>query len=291
MHRSNASLNVAIIGPGRIGQALGHLLVQSRVPVGYIVGRNLAKARRAVRFIGRGEPLRLTHPKLLTASILLLTTSDSTLAQVAKELAQQGRGKHAWRGKVVLHTCGSLPSDILRPLKLRGAAIGSLHPYQTVPSPQAGVRNLRGCFWGIEGDPQALRVAKRWVKLLRGVAFPLHPNGKTLYHLSAFLVSPTLVTLMEQSTLALKRAGVPSKIARPMLRQFVTETAKNFAELGARRALTGPAVRGDWTTIRRHLAVLRHTSPHFVPVYQALLRAMLRLAGQQAPWRRAAGVR
>jgi predicted short-subunit dehydrogenase-like oxidoreductase (DUF2520 family) len=276
---------VAIIGLGRLGQALGRLLAASRVPIAWIAARDLAAARLAARFIGRGKPLRLSDPELTKAAIFLLTTTDSALAEVAQKLAKQGSGKRPWRGKVVLHTCGSLPSTVLRPLKLRGAAIGSLHPYQTVPSPQAGVRNLRGCFWGIEGDRRAQQVAKRWVKLLEGVAFPIRPQGKTIYHLSAFLVSPTLVTLMEQSTRLLKEAGVPPGIARPMLRQFVVETAKNFSELGARRALTGPAVRGDWTTIGRHLAVLRRSAPEFVPVYQTLLHAMLRLAGQKAPRR------
>jgi predicted short-subunit dehydrogenase-like oxidoreductase (DUF2520 family) len=280
---------VAIIGPGRVGQALGRLLAQSRVPIAYVAARQLARARQAVRFIGRGKPLGLADPALMRASVLLLTTSDSALAQVAEELARQASGMDAWRGKVVLHTCGSLPSAVLRPLKLRGAAIGSLHPYQTVPSPQAGVRNLRGCFWGIEGDRQASRIARRWVKLLGGVAFAILPRKKTLYHLSAFLVSPTLVTLMEQSTDLLGKAGVPPGIARPMLRQFVAETIENFAEIGARRALTGPAVRGDWTTIRRHLAALKRAAPRFVPVYETLLQAMLRLAGRKAPRRLSSG--
>jgi predicted short-subunit dehydrogenase-like oxidoreductase (DUF2520 family) len=255
------------------------------------VARDLAAARPAARFIGRAKPLRLSDPELMKASIFLLTTTDSALVEVARQLAKQGSGKSPWRGKVVLHTCGSLPSTVLRPLKLRGAAIGSLHPYQTVPSPQAGVRNLRGCFWGIEGDRRAQQVARRWVKLFKGVAFPIRPKGKTLYHLSAFLVSPTLVTLMEQSMRLLKKAGVPARIARPMLRQFVVETAKNFSELGALRALTGPAVRGDWATIGRHLAALKRSAPDFVPVYQALLQAMLRLAGQKAPRRQGEGTR
>jgi len=291
MRRLNSSSRVAIIGPGRLGQALGRLLAASRVPIAWIAARDLAAARLATRFIGRGEPLGLSDPELTNASIFLLTTTDSALAEVARELAEQGSGKSPWRGKVVLHTFGSLPSMVLRPLKLRGAAIGSLHPYQSVPSSQAGVRNLRGCFWGIEGDRRAQQVARRWVKLFEGVAFPIRPKGKTLYHLSAFLVSPTLVTLMEQSTRLLKKAGVPVRIARPMLRQFVVETAKNFSELGALRALTGPAVRGDWATIGRHLAVLRRSAPDFVPVYQALLQAMLRLAGQKAPRRRGEGTR
>jgi predicted short-subunit dehydrogenase-like oxidoreductase (DUF2520 family) len=290
MRKHTSGSGVAIIGPGRVGQALGWLLAQAHVPIAYVAARQLARARQAMRFIGRGKPLGLTDPELVNASVFLLTTSDSALAQVAEELAKQGSGKDPWRGKVVLHTCGSLPSAILRPLKLRGAAIGSLHPYQTIPSPQAGVHNLRGCFWGIEGDRQALRITKHWVKLLEGVAFPIHPGKKTLYHLSAFLVSPTLVTLMEQATLLLRKAGVPPGIARPMLRQFVIETTKNFAEMGARRALTGPAVRGDWTTIRRHRAALRRAAPRFVPLYETLLWAMLRLAGRKAPrrlWARA----
>ena len=258
---------------------MGRLLAQSRVPIALIAGRNPAAAHRAVRFIGKGKATGLADPRLQGASVLLITTSDSAVAEVARKLAKQGKGRDTWRGKVVLHTCGSLPSAALRPLKLRGAAIGSLHPYQTVPSPQAGVRNLRGCFWALEGDRGAIRVARRWVKLLGGFAFSIRPEEKTLYHLSAFIVCPTVVTLMAKAMDLLKLAGVPSRISGPMIRQFVTETARNFVDLGARRALTGPAVRGDWTTIRRHLTALRRAAPDFVPVYQTLLTAMLTLTG------------
>jgi predicted short-subunit dehydrogenase-like oxidoreductase (DUF2520 family) len=282
MRKRQPVRSVAIVGAGRIGQAMGRLLAQSHVPIVFIAARNPVAARRAVRFIGEGKPIGWADSELQSASVLLISTSDSAVAEVARALAKQGKGGKAWRGKVVLHTCGSLPSDVLRPLQLRGAAIGSLHPYQTVPSPQAGVRNLRGCFWALEGDRQALRVARDWVRRLGGVPFSVRPKEKTLYHLSAFIVCPTVVTLMAQATSLLKQAGVPLRISRPMLRQFVTETAKNFADLGARRALTGPAVRGDWATIRRHLAALRKSAPEFVPVYQSLLQAMLRLAGAKA---------
>jgi len=269
---------VAIIGPGRVGQAMGRLLAAARVPIAFIVARQRAAARRAAQFIQEGRPIGLADFRLQEASVFLIATSDSAIATVARALAQAGPRSDAWRGKVVLHTCGSLPSTVLNPLKRQGAAIGSLHPYQTVPSPQAGVRNLRGCFWAVEGDPQAVRVARDWVRRLGGVTFPLRPQDKTLYHLSAFMVCPTVVTLMAQASGLLAEAGVPPRISRPMLRQFVSETARNFAELGARRALTGPAVRGDWATIRRHMTALRRSAPAFVPVYRSLLQAMLRLA-------------
>jgi predicted short-subunit dehydrogenase-like oxidoreductase (DUF2520 family) len=261
---------------------MGRLLAQARIPVAFVAARKLAAARRAVQFIGAGEPVSLADPRLIEASVFLIATSDSAIAPLARSFAKAGKGSDAWHGKVVLHTCGSLGSAVLKPLKLRGAAVGSLHPYQTVPSREAGVRNLRGCFWAVEGDRRALQVARDWVKCLDGVAFSVRPEHKTLYHLSAFLVCPTLVTLMAQASTLLEQSGVPQRISRPMLKQFVTETARNFAEVGGRRALTGPVVRGDWVTIRRHLAALKRSAPEFVPVYRSLLQAMLRLAKKSA---------
>ena len=280
MPRDNSNLSsVAVIGPGRIGQAMGRLLAQAGIAVVCVAARRLAAARNAARFIGQGRAVRLEDLGPQDAAVFLITTSDSSVAQLAANLAKRGQGEKPWLGKVVLHTCGSLPSDVLRPIKRKGAAIGSLHPFQTVPSPQAGMRNLRGGFWGIEGDRRAVRVAKNWIKLLEGVAFPVWSGKKTLYHLSAFISCATVVTLMAEAADLLKLAGVPEKISRPMLRQFVGQTAGNFADLGP-RALTGPAVRGDWVTIRRHLAALSKAAPEFVPVYRSLLTAMLRLAEQ-----------
>jgi predicted short-subunit dehydrogenase-like oxidoreductase (DUF2520 family) len=271
---------IAIIGPGRVGQALGRLLSQKGFLVLFVAARRREAAQRAVRFIGSGRPVSLDAPELTCAPVILLTTSDAALAPLARRLASLGKD---WSGRVVLHTSGSVPASVLAPLKRRGAAIGSLHPYQTIPNPATGVRNLPGGFWGIEGDPAARQVATRWIRALRGVAFPIRPEKKILYHAAAFMVCPTLVTLMDQSVKFLSLSGVPDKIARPMLARFVTETVKNFVELGGRKALTGPASRGDWQIIRRHLAALRRDFPGIVSLYQELLRAMLRLAGKRAP--------
>ena len=268
---------IAIIGPGRIGQAMGRLLAKSRVPVALVAGRNPEALRHAVKFIGQGTPVTLSDPRLLEASILLIATSDSAIAGVARSISRMGRGKLPWKGKVVLHTCGSLPSSILNSFKLRGAAVGSMHPFQTVPSPRAGVKSLRGCYWGIEGDPQALRVARNWISQLDGVALRVRPKDKTIYHLSAFIACPGVATLMAQAASLLVQAGIPERVSRPMLGQIVASTAGNFAQLGGHKALTGPAVRGDWGTVRNHRVSLRKASPEFLPVYDALLKAMLRL--------------
>jgi len=267
---------VAIAGPGRLGQAMGKLLFDAGVPVRFVAARQLARARRAVRFIGGGKALGLNDPQLADAHIILMTTSDTALGPVARRLA----GCRAdWSGRVVLHTCGSLPASVLGPFKQRGAGIGSLHPYQTIPNPAAGVRNLPGCFWAVEGDRRAVVVARRWVKALAGKSFHVPPEAKPLYHLSAFLVCPTVATLMDASERLLQQAGVPKQFIRPMLGKFVSETARNFAEFGARKSLTGPAARGDWEILERHLAELRRFAPEVIPAYRELVNLMLRVAG------------
>ncbi len=280
--RRNGS-GITLVGPGRVGQAMGRLLHEAGLPVRYVAARRLAAARRAVRFMRAGTPITLEDPRVVDAGVLLITTADAAIAAVAGALAERWDDRSIWAGKVVLHTCGSLPSSILQPLRRLGAAIGSVHPYQTIPTPEAGFKNLRGTYWGIEGDAAARKVARGWVKKLGGRSFPIRPAQKPLYHLSAFLVCPTEVTLMEHARRLLKRAGVPDTIARPMLAQFVSETVKNFAQFGARRSLTGPASRGDWATIERHRVLLRRTAPTLLPLYRELLRAMVRLARRRAP--------
>jgi predicted short-subunit dehydrogenase-like oxidoreductase (DUF2520 family) len=277
---------VGIIGPGRVGQAMGRLLLAAGVPVRLVAARRPEAARRAVRFIGGGKPVAIDSPALADARILLIATSDGAIKPVAERLAQLRRD---WSGRTVLHTCGSLPAagprSVLGALHRRGAAVGSLHPFQTIPSPEAGTRSLVGCYWAVEGDRAAVRLASQWVKSLRGVAFRLRPDRKTLYHAAAALTCPTVITLMDGAERLLALAGVPAKIARPMLTQFVAQTAKHFGALGGRRALTGPASRGDFATLARHLAALRRHAPDLLPAYRELVRSTLKLAGRRAPRR------
>jgi predicted short-subunit dehydrogenase-like oxidoreductase (DUF2520 family) len=289
-------LSVAIIGPGRVGQALAKLLAAAGVPVDFVAARRIKRARRAQKFIGRGRAVTLTDPAMAQASIFVLTVADRALAPVAEQLASRlrttvdggelskpARAGKPLAGRIFLHTCGSLDARILSPLAHLGGAVGSLHPFQTVPSPQQGAKNLLGTFWTTEGDPSACRLARTWARLLKGKVVRIRSDRKTLYHLSAFLVCPTLVALMDRATGFLEEVGAPRRTARQMLGAFVGETVKNFVEFGGRCSLTGPASRGDWAVIRRHRLELRRRAPDLLPVYDSLLREMLHLARKQPP--------
>jgi predicted short-subunit dehydrogenase-like oxidoreductase (DUF2520 family) len=259
---------------------MAKLLAESGFQIRFVAARRPEAARRAIRFIDSGKAVGLRSKELADPAIILLTVADAALEPLARPLATL---RDDWAGKVVLHTCGALPSAVLRPFQRRGASIGSLHPFQTVPSPTVGLRNLPGCFWGIEGDRQACAVATRLARALGGTPFRLRPSWKILYHVGAFLACPAIVTLLDQSARLLRDAGVPVGMVRPMLGRFVNETVGNFVEFGGVGALTGPAVRGDWRTIEEHYRALRRHAPAIAPVYRELTRRMLQLAGRRIP--------
>lgn len=279
-HESVASQDVTIVGPGRVGQSIGKLLGEAGIRIRYVAARRAEAARRAVRFIGSGAAVGLDCESLADTGVVILTVSDAALASLARQLASW----HCpWSDKVVLHTSGALPSDVLRPLRRRGASVGSLHPFQTVPTAAVGLRNLSGCFWGIEGDRRACEVATALARALGGTPFRVKPSWKLLYHAAAVLSCGAVVALLDQSARLLRAAGVPAAIVRPMLGHFAGETVGNFVSLGGHQALTGPAVRGDWQTIAQHLASLRRRAPEIVPAYVELTRIMIRLAGRRPP--------
>jgi predicted short-subunit dehydrogenase-like oxidoreductase (DUF2520 family) len=117
--------------------------------------------------------------------------------------------------------------------------------------------------------------------MLGGRSFIIDPDRKAAYHAAAVISCAGIVTLMEISKRLLESCGIAPGPSRRMLEAFVSETARNFGELGVPRALTGPAVRGDWATIEMHLAVLRRQAPGAVPLYRELTRQILVLTGQR----------
>ena len=66
-------------------------------------------------------------------------------------------------------------------------------------------------------------------------------------------------------------------VTREQLAPLVLATARQWAELGPERALTGPIARGDAATVRKHLDALA-SEPATRALYAALSLAAVELA-------------
>lgn len=257
---------VSIVGPGRLGSALAIALAEAGYRVTEIVARRSAGAKTLARKVGA----RVTGlGDAIAADVVWLCVPDSEIAAAARQLARTSE----WKGKIALHPSGALGSGELGALRRQGAAVASCHPMMSFTR---GVRpELRGVPFAIEGDARAKRIAAAMARALGGEPLPIALRSKPLYHAFGAFGSPLLVALLAVGERVGKAAGVPrSRLRReraPMLRQ----TLENYLENGAEAAFTGPLVRGDVATIRRHLQALR-ALPEVREVYVALARSALR---------------
>lgn len=269
-------LSVCVVGPGRLGTALSLNLRRAGWDIARLVVRpGGRKARKAVQ-LGRtvGATVVELGESLLPAGLIWITVPDDAIASVATELA----GKQDWRVRIVFHSSGALTSDALQPLRAKGARVASVHPGMTFVD--KSMPTLKGVPFGVEGDPAAVRVARKIIAALGGTAVKIRKENKVLYHAFDAFASPLLIALIAALEEVGQAAGIPRNKLRTMAGPLLRRTLGNYLEQGAGAAFSGPFVRGDVAVVQRHLEALREL-PEARAAYLALARvAITRLPGK-----------
>jgi len=262
------SETLSIIGAGRVGKSLGRRLRESGWRIGVVSTRSIPTARAAVRVIGAGHASDRPIRQVLASDVVLIAAPDRSIETVAAELAHLGGAE--WRGKVVFHTSGALDSSALKALSDAGAATGSIHPMQTFSS--QGVPNLAGRMFGIDGHPAAMKVARKMIRQMDGVAVRLSGTNKAAYHAAGSFACAHVLALLETATRLLMDQGFKRRQATRALVALARQTLDNLERIGPRASWTGPLTRGDFQTVQRHVEALSEFPPEYAEAYSALLR-------------------
>lgn len=252
---------IAIIGMGNLGGALAGSLRRA--------GYSVETAKKS-----KWTASKNISPKV-RAKVVWFCVPDREIARAAGTLAK----KMDWKGRVALHSSGALSSDELDVLRRQGAAIASVHPLMTFVHGSRPL--LTGVSFALEGDIGAVRVARRIVKDLGGQAYSIRKEDKAAYHAWGTFASPLLTALLVTTEQVAAIAGIKEKEVRRRMMPILRQTLANYATLGAAGAFSGPIVRGDANTIRRHLEVLNEI-PEVRDVYLALARTAVQyLSGKK----------
>jgi predicted short-subunit dehydrogenase-like oxidoreductase (DUF2520 family) len=266
---------VAIIGAGKVGTAIGYLLSRRGYRIVGVASRKLSSSRKAISFIGQGAASSNPGKIARHAEIIFITTSDESIEDVCKKLARDG---NLVQGTYMFHTCGALPSSILGPAKRKGLYIGSIHPLQSLADVQEAVKRLKGSYFCIEGDREALLVAKRIVSDLKGRCFTVRVDRKPLYHAGAAVVSNFLVSTVYFGLELNEAAGIKKKSALKALMPLIKGTIRNIEKIGIPSALTGPIARGDSEIVSQHLKSISKEKKEFLNLYSELGRHTVKIA-------------
>ncbi len=169
----------------------------------------------------------------------------------------------------VIHLSGSLGLGVLETHRRRG----SLHPLVPLPDETIGSRRLMsGITFAVAGDP----ITRTLADSLGGRALEVDDDDRTAYHAAASIAANHLVALVGQVERVAATAGLPLDAFAGLMRAALDDAVA----LGPRRALTGPAVRGDWGTVERHRAELNGMAGHRTELaaYDAMVGLARRLS-------------
>jgi predicted short-subunit dehydrogenase-like oxidoreductase (DUF2520 family) len=270
---------IAIIGAGRLGTALVRELARANYKISEVVSREKAASKIRARQLAAEVGARAATVKTaqFNADVIWICVPDSEIATVAREMAavapsvvQKQSTKKRWQGEVVFHSSGALTSDELDLLREQGAVVASVHPLMTFV--RRSVPALEKVPFGIEGDARAVREARRIVRQLGAQAFTVRKESKAAYHAWGTFLSPLLLAFLVTAEDVAGQAGVSGPDARKKMLPIVKQTLANYAVLGPAAAFSGPIVRGDVGTVKKHLRVLSKNSGAS-DVYIALVKS------------------
>ena len=245
-----------------------------------VASRSHASALRLARLIpgcsAQVEPQAIVD----RCRIVFLTVPDDVITQVASSLDWP-----ADRG--VVHCSGAGTTELLSPAATAGALCGSFHPLQTFTSlptdedasalPAVAQARLEGVTFAVEGSGWLRETLDAMASDLGGRTIEIEPADRPLYHASAVMSCGAIVALLRSAASLWQKMGVDEETAFRSIIPLARATLENAAALGPEAAITGPVVRGDVATLRRHLAALQARAPEVLPLYIELTRASIPL--------------
>lgn len=246
--------SVSIIGPGRLGIAIGIALTSAGYRIDSLVGRRRSQIRKAVTTLDVSCEVLVAKEfdRFTPADLVIVAVPDDRIPEIAEELQKID----IQRRPTVLHTSGALSSDVFARLAEKGWHTGSIHPLASISDSGTGAALLKKAYWCVEGDGAAVRLARRAVADIGGQSFSIDSKSKPLYHAAAVMTSGNVTALFDVALDMLERCGVSRRKGQKILLPLLESTTSNLARLNPAEALTGSFARGDVATVMMHLAAL-----------------------------------
>lgn len=257
---------VTIVGAGTVGRSIAHALFYSRVKIEGIYsdkGKSAAKLAKIIHCNNYG----ILNEQSSLSDIVIIAVPDKNIKNVAGVIS---KNLNKVRNRIIFHTSGALDSEILSEVKKKGAVCASFHPLQTF-SRSKKLTSMMGIWCAVEGDRRAISVAHELGKALRANIFTISKKDKPLYHATAVFASNYLTTILSIVEELSAYIRIPKKKIWKIYSPLILQTVLNTFNSSPAEALTGPIVRGDTETIKKHIKALSTPSlKHLAMLYSVL---------------------
>lgn len=255
-------LRVGVVSAGRVGSVLGAALRSAGHLITGVAAVSDISRLRAEALLA-GVPILPADQVVADCELLILAVPDDVLPGLVEGFASAGVFRP---GQFIAHTSGGYGVSVLAP------AVESLpmaiHPAMTFTGTSIDLSRLHDTPFGVTAAEEIRPVAEALVVEMGGDPIWVPEDARVVYHAAMVIGSNYLNVLVNESISLLKDAGMenPGRLLAPLLSASL-DNALRFGD----KALTGPVVRGDSVTVRKHLDALADR-PQTRSAYQVLGR-------------------
>jgi predicted short-subunit dehydrogenase-like oxidoreductase (DUF2520 family) len=249
-------MNIVCIGSGNVAT---HLAIAFKAVGAELVqiwsrdirnGEILAALTKSTAISNWGELDR-------TADCYLIAVKDDAIPAVAERL----KGVKG----IVIHTSGATAMDTLAGT---GTAHGVLYPLQTFSKTKAiDLTKVPLCIEA--SDPATFEKLSAIAHLISPLVSSVNSKQRKVLHLAAVFACNFSNHLYTLSNLILEQHELKFDLLKPL----ILETAEKVQNSLPEEVQTGPAVRNDEETMKKHMALL-HGFPELQEIYEMLSKSI-----------------
>jgi predicted short-subunit dehydrogenase-like oxidoreductase (DUF2520 family) len=231
-------MDIVIIGTGNAATVLGRKLKKAGHNIVQVFGRNSSEASELAYELDT-ESTTYWNVVNKTADLYIIAVSDIAIEEVFRELHLSD--------KTVVHTAASVPKDIL---KSGANHYGVLYPLQSLKKDAGYVPEIPMIIDA--SDKKTLNMLDVLAHTISDRVVEADDATRVKLHLAAVMVNNFTNHLYALVEKYCRDEELDFYLLLPLIR----ETASRLENISPAKSQTGPAIRGDHTTIEKHLELL-----------------------------------
>jgi predicted short-subunit dehydrogenase-like oxidoreductase (DUF2520 family) len=232
---------IVLAGSGRVAWQLGKRLKFKGLPVAQVLSRTAGHARALAETLG-AEWSDQWSEVLPDADWVLLAISDDVIGEVGAHLAPY------LPDALVTHTSGATPGAVLAPHFRR---YGVFYPLQTFSLERKPAwSKIPFCVDATTGADRSF--LEKTARKIGGRVYHVDDAQRAQLHVAAVFANNFANHCFAIAEKILSEKGLPFELLHPLMEETLAKALQNPPA----RMQTGPAIRGDSATIKRHLALL-----------------------------------
>jgi predicted short-subunit dehydrogenase-like oxidoreductase (DUF2520 family) len=244
-------MKVVIIGSGNTATVLGKKMKAAGHEIVQVFGRNATAAEILSQHLN-AQAVTNANDIYHSSDIYIVALADSSLPAL-----------HEWLRldkKLVVHTAAAVSKHVLKNVSKN---YGVLYPLQTLRKEQSHIPEMPFLVDGNTADDLAL--IEDFAATLSSRVMPADDDMRLRVHVAAVFANNFTNHLYALAEDFCKKGNVDFSLLLPL----IDETARRIHTLPPQNSQTGPAIRNDVATIKKHLEVLKPYA-HLREVYEKL---------------------